>query len=100
MPNLAYLIILGKPWMERNEVTYVAGKLYLHIGQGDSRIMVNSSGWVDEFAPREVQEGLRNPMLDNKAEISYLELSEMCNRESTEMPDKINELVGAISMHG
>ena len=99
MPNLAYPIILGKPWMERKKVTYVAGKQYLHIGQGDSRIMVKSSGWVDKFAPQEVREALRNARLGKKAAISYLELSEICNHQSREAPDIVSKLVGAISMH-
>ena len=81
MPNLAYHVILGKPWMERNEVTYSAGKQSLRIGQGDNKLMVKTS------------------RLSNESEVSYKELSEIFTRELKEAPAFKNELVGAILMY-
>ncbi|KAI0996011.1 hypothetical protein K3495_g12171, partial [Podosphaera aphanis] len=44
MPNLAYPLILGKPWMEKNEVVYSAGDQALRIGNGFKGVMIKTSG--------------------------------------------------------
>ncbi|KAI1494585.1 hypothetical protein F5X96DRAFT_528050 [Biscogniauxia mediterranea] len=43
--GLNYLIILGKPWMERNRVTYVAHEHRLSIGSAGN-LQVWEKGWA------------------------------------------------------
>lgn len=43
MPKLAYPIILGKPWMEKNDVMYLAKRNCLRIGTRRDGIIVRSS---------------------------------------------------------
>ena len=55
MPELAYPIILGKPWMEYNNVVYTAKLGCLRIGSRKQGILVRSSGWYERDAPAKVQ---------------------------------------------
>ncbi|XP_044720089.1 reverse transcriptase (RNA-dependent DNA polymerase) domain-containing protein [Hirsutella rhossiliensis] len=42
IPGLEFDLILGKGWAERNDVVYKAGKRFLQIGRGNSRV----KGWI------------------------------------------------------
>ena len=55
MPKLAYPIILGKPWMEKNDVVYLARRHCLRIGSRKNGIIVRASGWYEQQAPVEVK---------------------------------------------
>ena len=55
MPDLAYQIILGKPWMEHNNVVYTAKLGCLRIGSRKNGILVRASGWYENNAPGNVQ---------------------------------------------
>ncbi|XP_044714522.1 reverse transcriptase (RNA-dependent DNA polymerase) domain-containing protein [Hirsutella rhossiliensis] len=48
IPGLEFDLILGKGWAERNDVVYKAGKRFLQIGRGNSRVKVRESGWMDK----------------------------------------------------
>ncbi|KAI0997510.1 hypothetical protein K3495_g10679 [Podosphaera aphanis] len=49
MPNLAYPIILGKPWMEKQRVIYSAGDKLLIIKPGNDERIVKTSGGDQEY---------------------------------------------------
>lgn len=55
MPKLANPIILGKPWMEKNDVVYLAKRHCLRIGPRKNGIIVRASGWYEEKAPSKVK---------------------------------------------
>lgn len=55
MPNLAYPIILGKPWLEKNNVVYLAKRRCLRIGSRSQGIVVRASNWYEEQAPAQIQ---------------------------------------------
>ena len=74
MPNLAYPLILGRPWMERNKMIYLAGQQSLRKGRGDNESVVKTSGWLENLAPHEVQEGLMSAKLRNGSEVSIQDL--------------------------
>ncbi|KAL5592940.1 uncharacterized protein BROUX77_002577 [Berkeleyomyces rouxiae] len=51
IPNLAYDMILGKPWMERNDVVYLAKERVIRLGSGADALMVREKGWLDAHVP-------------------------------------------------
>lgn len=54
--DLAYDAILGKPWMEKNDVVYLAKKRAIYLGSKKHGLLVRESGWYDSGAPNEVQQ--------------------------------------------
>ena len=49
VPKLAYSIILGKPWMESNNVTYMAKKRRLRIGSRRHGTLIEENSPSDQF---------------------------------------------------
>jgi hypothetical protein len=54
--DLAYDAILGKPWMEKNDVVYLAKKRAIRFGSTRQGLLVRESGWYNSRAPNEVQQ--------------------------------------------
>ena len=52
--NLAYPIILGKPWMEKNDVVYLARKRAIRFGSRKQGLIVREKGWYEHRAPHSV----------------------------------------------
>ena len=52
--NLAYPIILGKPWMEKNDVVYLAKKRAIRFGSRKRGLVVREKGWFEDRAPPQV----------------------------------------------
>ncbi|KAI0993579.1 hypothetical protein K3495_g14605, partial [Podosphaera aphanis] len=53
--DLAYDMILGKPWMEQNDVVYVARKREIRFGSSDDSQVVKEQGWYQNDAPLSVK---------------------------------------------
>ncbi|KAI0992221.1 hypothetical protein K3495_g15965 [Podosphaera aphanis] len=77
MPNLAYSIILGKPWMESNSVTYSARRQCLRIGSRKHGIVVRASGWYEKRSPIEVRNRVSNVGVDQVAMVSKSEFANL-----------------------
>ena len=52
--SLAYPVILGKPWMERNDVIYLARKRAIRFGSKKHGLVVREKGWYEQRAPDQV----------------------------------------------
>ncbi|KAI0997917.1 hypothetical protein K3495_g10274 [Podosphaera aphanis] len=98
MPNLAFQIILGKPWMEKNEVVYSAGAQSLRIGKTENGILVRESRWWEKSAPKELKEKVAGVNLDRKARVSYRVLSKMYLNMLRGSPEDISRIVSAVSI--
>ncbi|KAI0991817.1 hypothetical protein K3495_g16370, partial [Podosphaera aphanis] len=94
MPNLAYPIILGKPWMESNSVTYSARRQCLRIGSRKHGIVVRASGWYEKRSPIEVRNRVSNVGVDQVAMVSKSEFANLLQQTQ----GTSNESVGAISI--
>ena len=54
-PNLIYPLILGKPWMELNDVIYMAKRRCLRFGSRNKGLWVRASGWHINKAPLSIK---------------------------------------------
>ncbi|KAI0993173.1 hypothetical protein K3495_g15011, partial [Podosphaera aphanis] len=99
MPNLAYPIILGKPWMEINDVTFRAKQRSLCIGTGKNMITVKASGWYERSAPRVIKDRVVHLRPENLLRVSMAELSDCFQKTRRTELSSGNALVGAVSMH-
>ncbi|KAL5594252.1 uncharacterized protein BROUX77_006207 [Berkeleyomyces rouxiae] len=50
IPNLAYDMILGKPWMEKNDVVYSAKERMITFKDQGDRLIVREKGWREAHA--------------------------------------------------
>ena len=57
VPKLAYPMILGKPWMEQNDITYIAKKRCLKLGSKSHAVVVH------EFNPSHYPNSSSNSLL-------------------------------------
>lgn len=57
--GLAHPLILGKPWMEHNDVTYVAKEHAIRFGDDPDALLVREKGWLDSYAPKEIRQRVR-----------------------------------------
>ncbi|KAI1006416.1 hypothetical protein K3495_g1806 [Podosphaera aphanis] len=99
MPRLAYPIILGKPWLERNNVVYSAGEKVLQIGTGGNILIVKASGWSKKVTSPELQDRLGCVSLDRDDRVTWAEFSKLCARTAEVSMSPVRDLVGAVSMH-
>ncbi|KAI1002404.1 hypothetical protein K3495_g5797 [Podosphaera aphanis] len=95
MPNLSFPIILGKPWMEFNDVIYLAKRKGLRIGSRKHGMIVRASGWYDRDAPERTKSRVASVTRDRLAQISLVGMSKMGDRRSS----KAKFMIGAVSMH-
>ncbi|KAI1000885.1 hypothetical protein K3495_g7311 [Podosphaera aphanis] len=95
LPNLAYKIILGKPWMEHNDVVYSAKRMCLRIGSRKHGMIVRASGWHEQGSPAQVQERVSCVSIDQVALESEIELAELIKYAQRNK----NCVVGAILMN-
>ncbi|POS81935.1 hypothetical protein EPUL_005965, partial [Erysiphe pulchra] len=94
MPNLAYPIILGKPWMEKNDVVYLAKRHCLRIGSRKNGIIVRSSGWYEEKAPSEVKKRISQVKSSNAKVASLTSFIKLC-QQVTSTSERV---IGAITI--
>lgn len=52
MPHLAYPIILGKAWMEKNVVVYLSKRRCIRIGTRRNGQIVRERGWYEDKSPK------------------------------------------------
>ncbi len=76
MPKLSFPMILGKPWMEKNDVVYSARRRSLRFGSRKHGLVVRASGWYENKAPTRVQERVSQVRISMVSQISQAELSE------------------------
>lgn len=95
MPNLAYPMILGKPWMEYNDVVYAAKRKCIRIGSRKYGMIVRASGWYERGSPTKVQERVSYVSLNQVAMVSGMGFAEQLKlaRKSRDT------VVGAISIN-
>ena len=53
--DLAYNLILGKPWMEHNDVIYLSRKRAIRFGGKKHGLVVREKGWYGAGAPHQVK---------------------------------------------
>lgn len=94
MPNLAYPLILGKPWMEKNNVVYLAKRHCLRIGGRKKGIIVRSSGWYENGSPTKVQSQVSHVTFRNTALISAESFAKIVKQPEA----NAHVVIGAISM--
>lgn len=58
--DLAYDVILCKPWMERNDVTYLSKKRVIRFGPKKNGLIVREKGWYQDGAPESVKKIIRH----------------------------------------
>ncbi|KAI0995750.1 hypothetical protein K3495_g12432 [Podosphaera aphanis] len=80
MPNLAYPIILGKPWMEYNNVIYSAKRKCLRIGSRKYGMIVRASDWYEQGSPTAVQKRISHVSLNQVAVDSGIVFAERLKR--------------------
>ena len=95
MPKLAYPIILGKPWMEKNDVVYLAKRRCLRIGSRKEGIIVRATDWYKSKAPAKVKSRVAHVSAKYVDVISPTSFTKLCKQYN---PASIPEL-GAVSMH-
>ncbi|KAI0996872.1 hypothetical protein K3495_g11313 [Podosphaera aphanis] len=99
MPNLAYPIILGKPWMERNKVIYAAEDHSLLIEDGGQKLLVRASGWGDKILSKEGKQRMARVRLAEESRISYSKLEELCDQVRMENSCPLEKVLGTISTY-
>lgn len=95
IPNLAYPIILGKPWLELNNVVYSAKRHCLRIGSRKFGIIVRESGWYERDSPTCVRERVACVSSDQavlEPGVKFAGLLRCAKRSK-------NNIVGAISVN-
>jgi hypothetical protein len=58
--DLAYDLILGKPWMEHNDVVYLARKRAIRFGNKKNGLVVREKGWHENHAPHQLKARIAN----------------------------------------
>ena len=53
--GLSYDVILGKPWMEHNDVVYLSRSRTIRFGQKKTGLVVREANWYDSKAPTSVR---------------------------------------------
>ncbi|KAI1006338.1 hypothetical protein K3495_g1882 [Podosphaera aphanis] len=95
MPNLAYPLILGKPWMELNNVVYSAKRQTIRVGSRKHGMVVRASGWYENQSPTKIQERVSYISIDQVSKVSSEGLSRILNRR-----EKLQKtILGAVSIH-
>lgn len=95
MPNLAYPIILGKPWIEYNNVVYTAKLGCLRIGSRKHGILVRASGWYDKGAPQKIQTRISHVSINKILTLTPMEFVTTMQKSK----DKEKITVGAITVN-
>ncbi|KAI0995278.1 hypothetical protein K3495_g12904 [Podosphaera aphanis] len=95
MPNLSFPIILGKPWMEYNDVVYSAKRRTLRIGSRKHGMLVRASGWYEREAPEKVRTRIASVSSDQLRQISRGEMLKMV----AQRPKRNELIIGIVSMH-
>lgn len=95
MPNLAYPIILGKPWMEHNDVVYSAKRKCLRIGSRKYGMVVRASGRYEQGSPTKVKERVSYVSIRNVAIESGVNFANLLKLSKKTK----NCMIGAISMN-
>ena len=81
MPNLAYPIILGKSWMEYNNVVYTAKLECLRIGSRKHRLLIRGSGWYEKNAPTGVHKRVSQLSIGGISTLSPEEFAKVLQKE-------------------
>lgn len=95
VPNLSYSMILGKPWLEKNDVIYLAKKRCLRFGSRKHGLLVRSSNWYESQAPRKVRHQVAPMSLKLATLTTGSEFAELVS-EARKTKDAI---IGAVTMH-
>ncbi|KAI0993381.1 hypothetical protein K3495_g14803, partial [Podosphaera aphanis] len=95
MPNLAYSIILGKPWMEKNDVHYSARRRCLRIGSRKHGLVVRSSGWYESESQTKINRRISRFGINQVKLASGEEFTELW-RQNNNIEENT---IGAISIH-
>lgn len=53
--DLAYDVILGKPWMEDNDVVYLSQERAIRFGSKEDSVIVREWGWYESKAPDDIK---------------------------------------------
>ena len=81
MPNLAYPIISGKPWMEYNNVVYTAKLECLRIGSRKHGLLIRGSGWYENNAPTGVHKRVSQVSIGGISTLSPEEFAKVLQKE-------------------
>ena len=95
MHNLAYPMILGKPWMEKNDVVYSARRRCLRIGSRKHGIIVRSSGWYEKLSPSTIQKRVSNVSIEKVALETGISFSNLIRLNK----GRNNVIIGAVSIN-
>lgn len=95
MSSLANSIILGKPWIENNDMVYLARRHCLRIGSRKEGIIVRASGWCEYHAPFEIQSRVSHVIYVNSKVSSYIAFARFLGQNKA--PSNIT--LEALSMH-
>lgn len=95
MMKLAYPIILGKPWMEKNGVVYLAKRQCLRIGSRKHGIIVRASGWYENKAPANIKSKVSQVSHINALVTSRHTFEKLCKN----INNQPGVILGALSAH-
>lgn len=95
MSKLAYPIILGKPWMEKNGVVYLAKRQCLRIGSRKHGIIVRASGWYENKAPATIKSRVSQVSRINAVVTSRHTFAKLCKH----IDPLSGVILGALSVH-
>ncbi|KAI0999356.1 hypothetical protein K3495_g8841 [Podosphaera aphanis] len=95
MPNLAYPLILGKPWIEYNDVVYSARRQSIRIGSRKHGMIFCASGWYEKDSPAKIQDLVSHVRSDQVSRLSSEGFSRILNRRK-----ELQEIVlGVVLIH-
>ncbi|KAI0996563.1 hypothetical protein K3495_g11619 [Podosphaera aphanis] len=57
--NLAYDVILGKPWMEHNDVVYLSKKRAIRFGSTKNGLIVKEKGWYESHPSTDLRKKIK-----------------------------------------
>ncbi|KAI1000299.1 hypothetical protein K3495_g7894 [Podosphaera aphanis] len=90
--DLAYDIILGKPWMEHNDVVYLAKKRVIRFGSKKYGQVVRELGWYENAAPESLKKKIQHVATARKViRTKFISLMNLARKE-------IGSRIFAISM--
>lgn len=95
VPDLAYPMILGKPWLEQNDVYYMAKRRCIRFGSRKHGLIVHASDWYEKGAPAKVRQRLAQLEL-NSASLTSGPVFAKLVKKARKLK---NALIGSISMH-
>ncbi|KAI0991159.1 hypothetical protein K3495_g17028, partial [Podosphaera aphanis] len=58
--DLAYDVILGKPWMEHNDVVYLSQERAIRFGKSKNGLVMRELGWYENYAPNRIKNKVRH----------------------------------------